>query len=178
MTFFALYYFLTDSKYFIQQTKKLLPLEKRQKQKIFNRISEITKAVIYGEFVVALIEGIIGALIFQIAGVNSPILWGVIIGITAIVPMVGAAIIWVPAAILLLIKGSIPGAIILVVGGMVIAAIETFVKPMFIGGEKIHPILVFIGFLGGVSLFGFIGIILGPLILALLTTMINMYETS
>ena len=177
LTFFIVFFLLRDGEKIIKKLEKAVPLRKAQRAKIFKQMHEVTRAIIYGFFVIAIVEGTIGALTFYLFGVTSPIIWGMVIAILALIPFIGAAIIWVPVVIIQLFNGAVGPAIGITVGGLIISSIDTFIKPKIVGQKAaIHPILIILGFLGGISLFGIIGIIVGPLILALLVTFFRMYK--
>ena len=178
ITFFIVFYFLVDGKKIIGKIEEAVPLKEHAREKIFKQIKEVTKAIIYGFFVIAVIEGIIAMITFSLAGIHSPILLGMLIAITALVPFVGAAILWVPITIIQIYNGEIYSAAIIALGGFIISfPIDTLLKPKIIGDQaKIHPILILLGFLGGLSLFGAIGIIIGPLVLSLMFTFIELYK--
>ncbi|MDP3765715.1 MAG: AI-2E family transporter, partial [Nanoarchaeota archaeon] len=149
------------------------------------KFHHVTYGVFYGNITIAIVQGILGIIGFALLGVPSPILWGFVMMLFALVPYFGSAIIWLPAALNLIFIGYlqndssliIRGTILIAYGVLVISTIDNILKPKLIGSKaKIHPILVLIGVLGGLSLFGFIGFILGPLMLALLVTFIDVYE--
>jgi len=177
LIFFTSFFFLRDGKEIIAKVRRLTPLEAKQEEKIFNQLKEVTRAIIKGFLFVAIIEGIISALAFKIAGISTPILWATVIGILAFIPLIGPTIIWVPAVLLQLIFGNMFSAIIILIGGIIVSSIDTFFKPKLVGKKaKIHPLLVVIGLFGGLRLMGLIGIIAGPLSLALIITFIKMYR--
>jgi len=145
----------------------------------------VTFAVFYGNIFVAIIQGILGGVGFFVLGVESPVLWGFVMILFALIPYFGTAIIWLPAALNLLFKGYLEndasytarGIILIVYGILVISSIDNILKPRLIGSKaQVHPVLVLLGVLGGLSLFGFIGLILGPVMLALLMTFVDIYE--
>lgn len=175
ITFFIVFFLLKDGKNILNKIKQLAPVNEKNKKKIFAQLQEVTRAIIYGIFVVAVVEGILGAITFKLFGVSSPLLWGIIIFLLALLPMVGAALIWIPAALIKFYDGNIGLGIGITIGGIIISSIDTFVKPKIIGDKaQIHPILVLLGVLGGLSLFSIMGVIIGPLILVLLITFIKL----
>ena len=152
---------------------------------MLDKFSEVTSAVLYGNISTALMQGILGGLGFWIIGMSSPILWGFVMMLFALVPYFGTAIVWLPAALNLIFIGylqndnssTIRGIILVAYGILVISSIDNILKPRLIGAKgKVHPVLVLLGVLGGLSLFGFIGLILGPVMLALLMTFVGIYE--
>ena len=175
--FFSVFFFLKDGPALFKGARDVLPIPDSHERKIVSQLSEVTRSVIYGIFVVAIIEGIVAGLAFWLAGLTSPILWAIVVTILAFIPLIGPTIIWVPAAIYALFMHEPWSALIIIIGGVVISLIDFYVKPKTIGKRaKIHPIIIFIGLLGGIALFGVVGIIVGPLILALLITFLKMYK--
>ncbi|MFC1728170.1 AI-2E family transporter [Nanoarchaeota archaeon] len=175
---FTVFYLLTDSKNFIEQVKSWIPLKESHKEMIFKQFANLTHATVYGQFVVALIQGGLGALVYLALGISSPIIWGLLTAFFALLPVLGTAIIWVPLAINLLINGFIiKGIILLLLGTFVISLIDNILKPRIIGKRtKLHPVLVLVGVVGGLITMGLIGIVLGPLIFSLLISFVEVYH--
>lgn len=182
---FVVYYLLKDGGKVAARIKNILPLKESHKQHVLDKFHEVTSAVFYGNISVAIIQGIAGAIGFLILGIPSAILWGLVMMLFALIPYVGTAIVWLPAALNLIFIGylqndnssTIRGIVLIVYGVFVISSIDNILKPKLIGAKaKVHPILVLLGVLGGLSLFGFIGLILGPIMLALLMTFVDIYE--
>lgn len=182
---FVVYYLLKDGDSIAKRIKGILPLKETHKQHVFDRFHHITYAMFYGNISVAIIQGILGAIGFMIFGVPSPILWGFVMVLFALIPYFGTAIIWLPASLNLIFIGYLQsdnslitkGVLLIAYGIVVISSIDNILKPMIIGTKaNVHPILVLIGVLGGLNLFGFVGLFLGPMMLALLMTFIDMYE--
>ena len=126
-------------------------------------------ATIYGGVLIAMIQGVLGGLSFWILGLPSPIFWGTAMGLLSFIPIGGTALIWVPAAIILLIEGAVlKGFILLGLGVFVISMVDNLLRPFFISTRtNIHPLLLFFAVLGGVQAFGLIGLFAGPLIATL-----------
>ncbi len=182
---FVVYYLLKDGEIIAKRIKNILPLEESHKQNVFNKFHDITYAVFYGNISVAIIQGIVGSIGFFALGLSSPILWGFVMMFFALLPYFGTALIWGPAALNLIFIGYLQsdnstivrGVILIGYGLFVISSVDNILKPKIIGQKAdIHPILVLLGILGGLNLFGLIGIILGPVMLALLMTFVQIYE--
>ena len=182
---FVIYYLLKDGEFIGKRIKNILPLKELHKQNVLDRFHDITYAVFYGNISIAILQGIFGGMGFLILGIPSPILWGFVMMLFALIPYFGTAIVWLPAALNLIFIGylqndssaTIRGVILIIYGIFVISSIDNFLKPKLIGLKaKVHPILVLLGVLGGLNLFGFIGLILGPVMLALLMTFVDIYE--
>ena len=185
IAFFVSFYLFIDGKYVANRFKNLLPIEPKYQKEIHEKIDSVTHAVIYGSIIVALIQGALGALGFLIFGVPSPILWGLVMSILALIPFLGTPIVWGPAGLFIIIDGLVDGqttAIIrgvglLIYGTLIISTADNILKPKLIADKaKVHPVVVLIGVFGGLSLMGFVGFIVGPLILALLQAVLEVYE--
>lgn len=171
---FIIFYTLTHGEIYLKQIKKLIPL--KEKEVIIDSIGRMTQNLIYGLFLIAIIELIITVIGFKIVGVSTPILWGIIIGILAFIPILGPAIIWVPFAIIEFVNANPGKAVGILVIGIILSIIDNFLRPHIMGAKaNIHPIIALIGVLGGLKLFGMGGIIIGPLLLSLLITIIEVY---
>ena len=174
---FLMYFLFMEGKSVVEKLRQHIPLKARQKEELAKRFSNVIYASIYGMIVTAFVQGAVGALGFWIFGVNSPILWGLVTVIVAILPFVGAALVWLPAAIFQLAIGeTFNGLGLLFYGMFIISTIDNLVRPSIIGSRaKIHPAVVLLGVLGGIEIFGFLGIIIGPLILSIMTIFLDLY---
>ncbi len=177
MFFFIFYAFLNGERW-LHDLRRNLPMEKAHRERLFDRMGSITSAVVYGQFLTAVIQGSLGGLMFIIFGIPNPVFWGVIMIILSFLPLVGTPIIWVPVALLELLQGRVlAGVGILIVGSVVVMNVDNLVRPYLISSrDNLNPVLILIGVLGGLKLFGFIGILIGPLLLALLQTVIELFR--
>src|SRR4030067_1668199 len=134
-------------------------------------------ATIYGGIVVAIVQGLLGGLIFWILGLSSPILWGTAMAFLSFIPVGGTALIWAPTSLVFIIQGNfLKGIILLLFGALVISMVDNFLRPKLISSKtKIHPLLLFFSVLGGIQAFGMIGLVAGPLIATLCITLIEIY---
>ncbi len=171
---FLLFYFLRDSDKIAGFIRDILP--KKQSQNLIQKCSDVIFSVVYGAVLVAIVQGILGAIGFAIFGVPSPVLWGFVMIFFALIPLVGPAIIWLPAALWLIFTGIVTnnhlitfkGIGLLLYGIIIISSIDNILRPKIIGTRaKVHPAVILIGVIGGIGVFGLIGFIAGPLILAL-----------
>lgn len=178
LLFFTVFYFLRDGRAIKQILIDLSPISTSKENALFVRLHSAINGVILGSFLVALIQGTLATLGFLIFGVPKPFLWGAFTVIAALVPTVGTALAIVPAVLLLLILGHPAAAVGLTVWGVLaVGLIDNFASPKLIGAKtKLHPLLVLFGVLGGIQLFGFIGFLLGPIILAVFAEIIQMYR--
>ncbi|MBW3016387.1 AI-2E family transporter [Candidatus Woesearchaeota archaeon] len=182
---FTTYYALKDGKEFCQRAAKVAPLKVHHQEQIFNQFSDVTHAVIYGSIIVALIQGVVGAFGLWLFGIKGFIWLGLAMTFFALIPFIGTWIIWLPISLFLGITGYLQGETgmiwrgigLFLFGLLVISTVDNIVKPFIVAGRaKVHPLLVIIGIIGGLFAFGLIGIIIGPLVLALLQTLLEIYE--
>ena len=175
---FTMYYFFTDGEMLIHKLRRLMPLTPNQVNVTFNQLRDVIQATMYGGLTVALLQGLLGGIMFAIAGIPSAIFWGVVMAFLSIIPFVGAFVIFIPAGLILILGGAyLKGILIIVIGSIVISQIDNVVRPLLIAGKAcMHPLLLFFALMGGVYLFGLLGIILGPLIAAVFVTLITIFE--
>jgi predicted PurR-regulated permease PerM len=176
--FFVMYYGFREGEAFIARIRQLLPLEASLKDSLFYEVRTITQAVLYGQVMTAVIQGTLGALGLLVFGVSNWLFWGAIMIIMAFLPVLGTPIVWVPAAVGLILDGETArGVGLLIFGSTIVMNIDNFIRPRIMSGRtKVHPVLILIGVLGGLKIFGFVGMLVGPLILALMVAFIKFYE--
>ena len=127
--------------------------------------------------VIAVIEGIIMVIGFYLADVAAPILWGAVITLLAFIPFIGPSVVWVPAILIKISAGDGLQAIIILIVGIILFFIDTILKPIVIGDRaKIHPILILLGVVGGIMMFGAIGVVIGPVVITLFITLVNIQK--
>ena len=168
LTIYLLFFFLRDALLIKQNIVELLPLSNSQSQQLLLRINDTIHAIVYGTLAIAAVQGLLGGLMFWVLGLPAPMLWGVIMSFLAVIPMLGTAVIWLPAAIFLMLNGQWTQAIILLLWGtLVIGTVDNLLRPMLVGNRlKQHTLLIFLSLVGGLILFGSSGLILGPIVLA------------
>ena len=178
ITLFVLFYLFRDKQRVLNAVRHVLPLSDTEAQQMFSRISDTIYATIYGTVVVALVQGILGGLMFWWLGLPAPMLWGAVMALLAIVPVLGAFVVWVPAAIFLALEGNWGKALILTAwGGIVIAVIDNLLYPILVGKRlRLHTVPVFIAIIGGLTVFGAVGIILGPVVFAVTLGLIAVWR--
>lgn len=176
-TLLSLYYFFKDGDRLFEKLKEILPIPLKERDLLILRFRDMVYATIYGGIIVAIVQGILGGVIFWILGISSPVLWGTAMAFLSFIPIGGTALIWGPAAILLLIQGAfLKGFILLGLGVFAIGMADNLLRPMFISTRtNIHPLLLFFTVLGGIQVFGLIGLVAGPLIATLCLTLIEIY---
>jgi predicted PurR-regulated permease PerM len=175
---FTMYYLFRDGERMRAMLKFALPLKGPQANEIFQRTSEVIGASVYGVLVIATIQGTVGGLAFWALGLPSPLLWGVVMILLSMIPMLGAFLVWVPAAIYLAATGHWVKAVILtVVGLFVIGTIDNFLRPKLVGERtRLHELIIFFSVLGGLQVFGIIGLVLGPVIVAITLAFLDVFR--
>jgi len=175
---FITFYLFIDGRSFLEEAKQLSPLDRRYSQEIIDELFKTIKLTFRGSLVIAAIQGVLGASVFLLCGIDSWALWGAVMVLASLIPVVGTALIWGPAAIIQALTGH-PGAagFIVLWGLLVIGLADNLLRPQLLKGDtNIHPLLIFFSVMGGISYFGFLGIILGPLMLSLLVYILSMYK--
>jgi predicted PurR-regulated permease PerM len=170
---FVLFFVLRDGPRFAQQMVMLLPIESRRRTRLWEHLRDVTSAVFVGIGLTALVQGVLLGTGFWIAGLPSPLLFGVLGALFALVPFVGTTIIWAPGAIYLATQGEYGYASFLAIWGiLVVSSVDNFLRPFLISGRAEVPTLaVFIGVMGGLAAFGFVGLFVGPIVLGLLVAL-------
>jgi predicted PurR-regulated permease PerM len=153
----------------------VMPLDDRRAREIIDRTQEVISASVYGVLVIALIQGTLGGIAFWALGLPSALLWGVVMVFLSMIPMAGAFVVWVPAALYLVITGAWGKAIILTVwGALVIGSVDNFLRPKLVGEKtRLHELLIFFSVLGGLQVFGVIGLVLGPVVVAITIALLD-----
>lgn len=179
ITFFFLFYFFRDCDDGLARIRGMLPLSHEETNRIFQRIYDTIQATVFGTMLVAAVQGALGGLMFWWLGLPGPVLWGVVMGLLAVIPVLGAFVIWVPAAIYLIIEGHWVKAVVLTAWGtVVIGLIDNLLYPIFMGRKlHLHTVPVFIAIAGGLVAFGVSGVILGPVILAVNMALVEVWRT-
>ena len=176
---FALFYFFKDGENIVQALILYSPLSDRDDARIFEKIRHSISMTFRGSIIIALIQGIVSGIGFWIFGVPNPALWGGVTSIAALVPTLGTALVIVPVIIYLaLTAGSLLPAVGLAIwGSIAVGLIDNLLASQLIGrGAQMHPLLVVLGVLGGVAVFGPVGFLIGPTLLAVLLTLLEMYQ--
>lgn len=175
---FLLFYFLRDRRQMLDSLRACLPLAGFETDRVFQQVRDTIDAVVYGTLAVALLQGTLGGLMFWWLGLPAPLLWGAVMAFLAILPVMGAAIVWIPAALFLLLEGSWEKALLLTAwGGIVIALIDNVIYPILVKDRlRLHTVPVFIAMLGGLVVFGTAGVVLGPVVLVLTFALIEIWR--
>ncbi|MGQ0761066.1 MAG: AI-2E family transporter [Acidobacteriota bacterium] len=172
---FTMYYLFRDGDRLLKALPEFLPLKKEQSKQIFERTRQVINASLYGVVLIAMLQGVLGGLAFWILGLPSPVLWGVVMAFVCMIPVAGSFLVWLPASIYLALTGHWTRASLLTIWGiLVISTIDNFIRPKLIGDRtKLHELFVFFAVLGGLRVFGVLGIVLGPVVLAITLALLD-----
>jgi predicted PurR-regulated permease PerM len=173
---FTLFFLFREGRAVRRRIAALLPLNSEQVERLFGGIENTIFGTVYGGLIVAAVQGALVAIALWVLGVDSPLFWGVVAAVFALIPLVGTAVVWIPAAIYLVATGSwVKGLVLVAWGALVVGTVDNILRPILIRGRvPMHPLLIFFSVFGGVSVFGFLGLFIGPVILALTTTTLGM----
>lgn len=174
---FTFYFVLKDKKQFFNYVQSLMPFSKEIEKKIVDQTKRITISVVYGQVIIGFIQGIIAGLGLFIFKVPNALLLTSIMIVAGIFPIIGTAIVWIPIVLFLFIEGNTGAAFGVILFGIISSVADNFLRPIIVSRRsKIHPAILLIGMIGGLYMFGILGFILGPLILAYLLILLEVYR--
>jgi predicted PurR-regulated permease PerM len=178
ITLFALFYFFRDRRPALRALRSLVPLSEAEVEEVFRRVTDTIYAIVYGTLTVALVQGLLGGLMFWVLGLPAALLWGAVMALLAVVPVLGAFVVWAPAALFLALTGTWGKAVVLTVWGVgVVSLIDNLLYPILVGRRlRLHTLVVFIAIVGGVPLLGSAGVILGPAALAVTVALVDIWR--
>ena len=172
---FAMFFLLRDSDRVVDMLRRVLPFPAAEREQLMKETHDLVIASVGAGLSVAAVQGMIGGITFWAMGLGAPAAWTVAIGICSLIPVVGATLVWVPVALWWLLSGEVGKAVILTgIGAGVIGMVDNILRPMLLSGRaSVNGLVVFIGLLGGGSAFGFVGLVVGPIVLVTAGTLIN-----
>jgi predicted PurR-regulated permease PerM len=175
---YLLFFVLRDGDEILEQIIRALPLGDQRERALFAKFAEMARAVIKGTLIVGLVQGTLGGLMFWTLGISGAVFWGMVMVLLSVLPLIGASIIWVPAAIFLAVGGAYGKAVIMViVGAVVIGLADNVLRPLLVGRDtKMPDYLVLLSTLGGLTLFGLSGFVIGPIIASLFLAVWAMFQ--
>lgn len=178
ITVFFLFYFFRDRAELLDAVTHLSPLSPRETSDVLDKIRETIRTMVYGTLLVAALQGFLAGLAFWWLDLPAPVMWGAVMAILSILPIFGSALVWVPAAIYLALSGEVSQALLLTAwGALLVGMVDNVVKPMIVRGTMhLHTIPVFIAIVGGIAVFGATGLVLGPLVLAVLVGLLDVWR--
>jgi len=166
---YLLFFFMRDSRKILEGLVHALPFGDEREMQLLQKFAEVSRATIKGTLVIGIVQGTIGAIAFAFLGIGAPVLWGVVMALLSIIPAVGPAFVWIPAAVILAVNDRYAAAIVLViVGALIISLVDNLLRPILVGRDTRMPdYLVLLSTLGGLTAFGLAGVVIGPIIAAL-----------
>ena len=166
---YLLFFFLRDGAALSRRIKQAIPLDEDIKRNLFSKFTTVIRATVRGNIAVAVMQGALGGLIFWFLGIHAPVLWGTLMAFLSLLPAVGAALVWIPVAIYFLATGAIwQGVVLIVFGVLVIGLVDNVLRPVLVGKDtKMPDYVVLVSTIGGMSLFGLNGFVIGPVIAAM-----------
>ena len=172
----SIFFFLEGGSEFVAGIHKFIPFSIKHRDRLLKQTKDIIVSTIYGGVVVAIAQAILGGTAFSLLHVPSPVLWAFAMFIASFIPLLGTFVVWGPLAAYLFLKGAVLNSILLViVGVLAISSVDNILRPLIIRGKMQMPTLaIFFSILGGIKVFGFIGFIMGPLVLALFVSVAQM----
>jgi predicted PurR-regulated permease PerM len=176
ITFFVLFFLFRDGRTLLDRISALMPLRGHQINRLFNGVRDGIVANLYGILGVGIVQGLLTGLALRVLGVPTPLLLGVLAGFASLVPVLGTSLVWLPAAIYLIVAVHVwKGIALLLWGALVVASSDNVVRPLIVQGRvEIHPLLLLFAMLGGIRVFGFLGIFIGPIVLSLAGALFDM----
>ena len=175
---YLLFFFLRDGPRILDATIRALPLGDARERYLLGRFAEVSRATIKGTLVVGIVQGTIGGIAFAVLGINAPVLWGTVMALLSILPAVGTALVWLPAAVFLILTGQvIAGVVLILIGVFVIGLVDNLLRPVLVGRDTQLPdYVILLSTLGGLAGFGLAGIVIGPTIAAFFLSIWQMAE--
>ena len=172
---FTLFFFFRDGQLILLHLQRAAPINPEAARKVYDLVAEVVRAAVNGVVVINTIKGLLAGLAFWALGLPSPVLWGAVGAVVAVIPVFGISLIWAPAAVVLLIEGHTVKALLLTIWGLgVLSLIDNFLYPILVGSKvRLHTLLVFFSSLGGLAVFGLLGFVLGPVVATLTVKLIE-----
>jgi predicted PurR-regulated permease PerM len=174
---FLLFFFLRDGRAMFEKLQRLIPVPAEHREQLFNHLSSVTRGVFYGIGLTAICQGLLVGIGFAIAGLPSPVVFGVLAAILALLPAGGAAIVWIPGMIFLAASGRWGMAVFMLVWGVLVSTSDNILRPVLVARyAPVSAFMVFVGVVGGIAAFGTIGIVVGPVFLALAAAILEYFD--
>jgi predicted PurR-regulated permease PerM len=177
VTLFATFYLFRDGGTLLGLLRRVLPLEERTRETLISTAYNVLYASVFSGLVVAGVQGLLGGVLFWILGLGAPVLWGMVMAFLSFLPVVGPWMVWAPAGAYLLVQGSYGKAAVVFIGGLLaVSMADNVLRPILLSGRtQMNGLLVFISILGGVAAFGLLGVVLGPILVALADAVVVAY---
>jgi predicted PurR-regulated permease PerM len=177
---YLLFFLLRDGEELFRTIKDAVPLGAEHQRAVFSKFATVIRATVKGTIVIAILQGALGGLIFWFLGIRAALLWAVLMAFLSLLPVVGAALVWVPVAIYFLVTGAVwEGLVLIAYGALVISLVDNLVRPILVGADtKMPDYVVLISTLGGIAIFGINGFVLGPVIAAMFMAAWDIFSAS
>lgn len=174
---YTMFFFLIDGERLLQRMLYYLPLEDQDERRLLERFTSVTRATLKGTAVIGILQGGLAGLAFAVVGLPGSAFWGTVMTVLSIIPGVGTAVVWVPAVVILAAEGNYGAAAGLAAFcGLLVGSVDNFLRPRLVGRDTaMHELLILFGTLGGIVMFGIVGVIIGPIVAALFTTVWEIY---
>lgn len=174
---FALFFLFRDRKDILASVRRLLPFEDDETSRLFAQAHELIQTSVTSSFIIAMAQGFLGGVTFALLGINGAIFWGVTMAFLALIPLLGTGIVIAPAALWLVLTGSVTkGVVLAVVGFGVIGTVDNFLRPFLVGGRtQMSALVLFISVMGGIGVFGMLGLVMGPIVVATAKSLLDVY---
>ncbi|WP_035236303.1 AI-2E family transporter [Desulfobacter vibrioformis] len=174
---YTMFFFLIDGDKLLEKILFYMPLDDQDERRLLDRFTSVTRATIKGTAIIGIVQGGGSGIVFALVGIHSSVFWGAVMTVLSIIPGIGTALIWIPAALWLGAQGAwFKAGILVVFCGAVAGSVDNLLRPRLVGKDtEMHDLLIFFSTLGGIAMFGIIGIIIGPIIAALFVTIWDIY---
>lgn len=174
---YTMFFFLMDGDKLLDKILFYMPLNDKDERRLLDRFTSVTRATIKGTAVIGIVQGAASGIAFALVGIQSSVFWGAVMAVLSIIPAVGTALIWIPAALWLFAQGAwFKAGALIVFCGMIVGSVDNLLRPRLVGKDtEMHDLLILFSTLGGIAMFGIIGIIIGPIIAALFVTIWDIY---
>jgi predicted PurR-regulated permease PerM len=178
--FLGTFYLFRDGPEALDLLRRVLPLDGSQQDRFFDLVANTVHASLFSSLVIAAVQGALGGILFALLGIPHPILWGVIMAFLSLVPLLGSGLVWVPAAIYLAVGGMwVKAGIMVAAGVLVIGTADNVLRPILMKGRaEMSELLVLVSVIGGLAVFGMVGIVVGPLVIAVALASLQMYAAA
>lgn len=175
---YVLFFFIRDGVTILQRVRQALPLDDTLARHLGGRFATVARATLKGTFLIGAIQGFLGGVTFWALDLRAPILWGVVMGLLSLLPAVGPPLVWIPAAIMLIATGSwLKGLVLVILGTVIIGLVDNLLRPILVGRDAGLPdYIILLSTLGGISMFGISGVLIGPIIAALFFAVWHSFE--
>ncbi len=174
---YATYFLQMDGDKLVRQILYYLPLKSSDENLMLEKFTSVTRATLKGTLLIGVLQGGLAGIAFAVVGIENAVFWGTVMGVLSIIPSVGSALVWGPAAVMLIAQGSLVSGIgLLIFCGLIVGSLDNILRPILVGKDtKMHELMIFFGTLGGIIMFGITGIFIGPLIASLFVTVWEIY---